>query len=170
MIFQIIEREDWIPGDKAKICAMHFAPECYREATGMYISLGMFVYVVYHTFSLFSASAVKRLNATAVPSLNLILEPLPYGQTKTATSRIRNLSGGAASSSTASQNYVHNMADQPLVDVDYEHEKSQYGLKDLATGIESRKRISNIIIVDLTKDKKAKFSEKPKVIRSLKIF
>lgn len=32
---QIINREDWIPGDKAKLCAMHFTPESYREATGL---------------------------------------------------------------------------------------------------------------------------------------
>lgn len=141
---QIIEREDWIPGDKAKICAMHFAPECYREAT---------------------ASAVKRLNATAVPSLNLTLEPLPNKPTKTATLRIKNSSsGGTASSSTATQSHVDDVEHQPIISVDYGHEKAQYGMKDADTTTESRKRISNIIVVDLIKDKKAKYPDKPKPV------
>jgi hypothetical protein len=53
------------------------------------------------------ASAVKRLNATAVPSLHLILEPLPKsGLTKAAnTARATNSSGVVASSTSTAQAY-----------------------------------------------------------------
>jgi len=52
---QVIGREDWKPGDKAKVCSMHFQLDCYRE----------------------TALAKKLLKNTAVPSLNLVLEDLP---------------------------------------------------------------------------------------------
>lgn len=145
---------------------MHFAPECYREATGTErFFFYVLVPVVDSTFCLFTASAVKRLNATAVPSLNLTLEPLPNKPTKTATLRIKNSSSvGTASSSTATQSHVDDVEHQPIISVDYGHEKAQYGMKDADTTTESRKRISNIIVVDLIKDKKAKYPDKPKVI------
>jgi len=52
---QVIGREDWKPGDKAKVCSMHFQQDCYRE----------------------TALAKKLLKNTAVPTLYLILEALP---------------------------------------------------------------------------------------------
>ena len=57
------------------------------------------------------------------------------------------------------------IADQSVVDIlDYDHESLQNGLNETDARVESRKRISNIIIVDLIKDKKTKYPEKPKVI------
>ena len=31
LIVQAIAREDFVPGDKSKVCAMHFTLESYRE-------------------------------------------------------------------------------------------------------------------------------------------
>ena len=77
------------------------------------------------------------LKPNAVPSLNLSLKKL--------TER--------------------DIADQSVVDIlDYDHESLQNGLNETDSRVESRKRISNIIIVDLIKDKKTKYPEKPKVI------
>jgi hypothetical protein len=61
----------------------------------------------YQFIAIILASAVKRLNATAVPSLHLVLEPLPKsGLTKAAnTPRATNTSGGVASSSASAQAY-----------------------------------------------------------------
>lgn len=50
------------------------------------------------------------------------------------------------------------------IEIDTGHDRSQDSLKDTDAQMESRKRISNIIIVDLTKDKKAKYPDRPKVI------
>jgi hypothetical protein len=83
----------------------------------------------------------KLLKPNAVPSLNLSLKKLTESE----------------------------IADQSAVDMDYGHERLQYGLKESDTKTESRKRISNIIIVDLIKDKKSKYPEKPKVIFKLNI-
>ncbi len=84
----------------------------------------------------------KLLKPNAVPSLNLSLKKLTESE----------------------------IADQSAIDMDCGHERLQYGMKESDTKTtESRKRISNIIIVDLIKDKKSKYPEKPKVIFKLNI-
>lgn len=76
----------------------------------------------------------KLLKPTAVPSLNLNLRKLTESELMDITF------------------------------IDTGHERPQSVLQEADIQAESRKRISNIIIVDLTKDKKAKYPERPKVL------
>lgn len=86
---------------------------------------------------LFSSSDKKLLKPTAVPSLNLNLRRLTDSEMT------------------------------EIVCIDTGHERALYSTKETDIQAESRKRISNIIVVDLTKDKRAKFPERPKVKKKL---
>lgn len=76
----------------------------------------------------------KLLKPTAVPSLNLKLRKLTESELMDVTF------------------------------IDTGHERPQSVLQEADVLVESRKRISNIIVVDLTKDKRAKYPERPKVL------
>lgn len=76
----------------------------------------------------------KLLKPTAVPSLNLALFNLDEVE----------------------------VSDRSIT-LNLEHGRLQQVLKEADSQVESRKRISNIIVVDLTKDKRAKYPERPKV-------
>ena len=124
---------NWIPNDKGKVCSMHFDIDDYRETSKSNFNKFSCVISQLPIMPLLFLDK-KLLKPTAVPSLNLALFNLDEVE----------------------------VSDRSIT-LNLEHGRLQQVLKEADSQVESRKRISNIIVVDLTKDKRAKYPERPKV-------
>ena len=138
--FQALRNDEWVPKDKGKVCSMHFDMDDYRESSNH--KWYAYKYSLLRImYNIFVFLDRKLLKPNAVPSLNLSLRKL----TETEIADHFDLS-------------------------DNGHERPHSALKENDAQGESRKRISNIIVVDLTKDKKAKYPDRPKVIAKTLIY